>query len=56
MVIILSKKETLQSIKDSILVSMNLAEPGNGILFILPVLRTSGLFENRMVEQRGAGS
>lgn len=55
-VIILSKKDTLQAIKESITESLSLANPGNGILFILPVLRTSGLFENRVAEQRGVRS
>lgn len=45
-VIIISPKDIAPSIREKIYTDLELDKPGNGIIFTLPVGRTSGLFEN----------
>ncbi len=40
-------------IEEAIYEGMKLQERGNGILFVLPVLRTIGLYESRRPGKRG---
>lgn len=54
-VIIISPKDKAPSIREKIYSDLELNKPGNGIIFTLPVGRTSGLFENRSEELKGGG-
>lgn len=54
LVIILTTKNKVASIRKKILSDLKLEKKGQGIIFTLPVTRTSGLFENRTRERRGA--
>ncbi|HHW75354.1 MAG TPA: P-II family nitrogen regulator [Firmicutes bacterium] len=49
-VMIITTKDKAASIRDRISAELDLEKPGSGIIFTLPVLRTSGLFENRTAE------
>jgi len=46
-IIIVARKEKTASIKKKIYTDLELDKPGNGIIFTLPVSRTSGLYEDR---------
>lgn len=49
-VMIITTKENVALIRNRISSELELKKPGKGILFILPVLKTSGLFENETEE------
>lgn len=55
-VIIITPQDKVIPIREKIFADLELEKPGNGILFVLPVTRTSGLFENRSEERRGVTS
>lgn len=55
-ILIVTKKEKAASIKKKIYTDLELDRPGNGIIFTLPVSRTSGLFEERAEERKGGTS
>ncbi|MGI5838113.1 MAG: P-II family nitrogen regulator [bacterium] len=46
MVLIVTAKEKAPPIREKIFFDLELAKPGNGIIFILPVSRASGIVEN----------
>lgn len=48
-VMILTKKDNLNGIKDRIVTDLELYKEGNGILFVLPVIKMSGIVEAREV-------
>jgi hypothetical protein len=50
---IITAKNKATSISEKIINDLGLDKPGNGITFILPVGRTSGLIENRSEERKG---
>lgn len=52
-VMIITAKNKATSISEKIINDLGLDKPGNGITFILPVGRTSGLIENRSEERKG---
>ncbi len=52
-VIIIAPKNKAASIRKKILSDLKLENKGQGVIFTLPVTRTSGLFENRTRERRG---
>lgn len=52
-VIIVTTKDKVIPIQERIFSELELEKPGKGILFVLPVTKASGLFENRSEEQRG---
>lgn len=56
LVIILTQKEQTQATIKKLVTELGLEQPGVGILFELPVIRTSGLFENRGTERAGGAS
>jgi nitrogen regulatory protein PII len=51
-VMILASKDKVVQIKERLLSDLELEKPGNGILFIHPVCRTSGLFETKNEKPR----
>jgi nitrogen regulatory protein PII len=53
--LIVSTKDKVPSIRNRIFSDLELGKPGNGILFTLPVIQTTGLYENRAEEGKGAG-
>ncbi len=53
LIIIITTKNKVVSIRRKILSDLKLAETGKGTIFTLPVIRTSGLFENRARERMG---
>lgn len=53
-VMIITTKDKVASIRERIATDLQLDKTGTGIMFILPVNKTSGLFENRSEERRGA--
>lgn len=55
-VIVVTPKDKAASIRERIYSDLELDKPGNGIIFTLPVSRTSGLFENRAEERKGGTS
>jgi nitrogen regulatory protein PII len=55
-VFIVTPKDKMIPIREKIFTDLELEKPGNGILFVLPVTRTSGLLENRSEEQKGVTS
>jgi len=54
MVLILSKRKAIPQIRDAIVEKMELEKPGNGILFVMPCTRVTGLFEGTSI--RGVGA
>jgi nitrogen regulatory protein PII len=52
-VMIVTSKDKAASVRERIFSDLELDKPGNGIIFTLPVGRTSGLFENRTEERKG---
>ena len=52
-VMIVTTKDKVTSIREKIISDLELEKAGNGIIFILPVIKTSGLFENRLEERKG---
>ncbi len=52
-VIIITAKDKAPFIREKIFSDLELDKPGNGIIFTLPVGRTSGLFEHRSQERKG---
>lgn len=52
-VIIITTKDKTHPIKEKISAELQLAKPGNGILFVLPVSKTSGLLADRGKERTG---
>lgn len=46
-VMILSKRDATEAIVDSIYKSLNMDQPGNGVIFVQDVKRTYGLYEGR---------
>ena len=55
-VIVITRKEKAADIRERIFSDLELDKPGNGIIFTLPVSRTSGLYENRTEERKGGTS
>ncbi len=55
-IIIIAPREKAAPIKERFASELELEKPGKGILFILPVLQTSGLFENEPGDQGGVAS
>jgi nitrogen regulatory protein PII len=52
-VMIITTKDKVTPVREKISSELELEKIGNGIIFILPVIKTSGLFENRSEESRG---
>ncbi|HHU74664.1 MAG TPA: P-II family nitrogen regulator [Clostridiales bacterium] len=52
-VMIVTTKDKVTSIREKIISDLELEKAGNGIIFILPVIKASGLFENRLEERKG---
>lgn len=52
-VMIITTKDKVTSIRERITTDLEVEKAGNGIVFILPVIKTSGLFENRSEERKG---
>ncbi len=52
-VMIITTKEKVSNIREKIFTDLELGKAGNGIIFTLPISRTSGLFENRSEENKG---
>lgn len=48
--LIVSTKDKVPSIRSRIFLDLELGKPGNGILFTLPVTQTTGLYESRKEE------
>ncbi|CRZ33552.1 nitrogen regulatory protein P-II family [Herbinix hemicellulosilytica] len=55
-VLIVTRKEKAVPIKMRIYNDLELNKPGNGIIFTLPVSRTSGLFEDKAEDRKGGTS
>ncbi|HOJ85087.1 MAG TPA: P-II family nitrogen regulator [Bacillota bacterium] len=55
-IIIIAPRDKVAPIRDRISTELELEKPGKGILFILPVIETSGLFENESGEHGGVAS
>lgn len=53
-VMIISTRENAPSIRERIFSDLELEKTGKGIIFTLPVTRTTGIFENRSDEGKGA--
>ncbi|NLX64748.1 MAG: P-II family nitrogen regulator [Clostridiaceae bacterium] len=51
-VMIITTKEKVSPIRERIFSDLDLGKAGNGILFTLPITRTSGLFEDRFGESK----
>lgn len=51
-VMIITQKDRVDSIRERITSDLELERVGKGIIFVLPVVKTSGLFENRSEESR----
>lgn len=49
-VMILTGKDNVNAIKDRIVADLELHKEGNGIIFVLPVLKISGIVEDKEVE------
>ena len=52
-IMIVSTIDKAPSIREKIFNDLELDKPGNGIVFTLPVTKTSGLIENRSEERKG---
>lgn len=52
-VIVITPKDKAAMIREKIYSDLELDKPGNGIIFTLPVGRTSGLYEHRTQERKG---
>lgn len=52
-VMIITPKDKLDRIREKISNDLEIEKTGNGIIFVLPVLKTSGLFEDKSEERRG---
>ncbi len=52
-VLIITSSDTLSPVREKIFKDMNLGIAGNGIIFILPVSQSSGLFESRTESAKG---
>jgi len=52
-VMVVTATDKAPSIRERIFHDLELDKPGNGIVFTLPVTKTSGLFENRSDERKG---
>lgn len=52
----ISAKNKSDAIRERIISDLELEKPGNGIIFTLPVLRTSGLYEDIPEENKGVTS
>ncbi len=55
-VMIIAPKDKVSAIRERIFSDLELGKAGNGIIFTLPIIRTSGLFENRSEEDKGGAS
>ena len=55
-VIVVTRKEKANAIRERIFSDLELDKPGNGIIFTLPVSNTSGLYENRADERKGGSA
>ena len=53
-IMIITPKEKVAAIRDSIFSELELDKTGNGVVFVLPVLETTGLFEDRYEERKGS--
>lgn len=52
--LVVSTREKVASIQNKIFADLELGKPGHGILFTLPVTQTTGLYESRAEEGKGA--
>jgi len=52
-VMIITTKDKLSTIRERIFSDLELGKAGHGIIFTLPISRTSGLIENRSEEIKG---
>ncbi|MDD4494880.1 MAG: hypothetical protein PHV32_11160 [Eubacteriales bacterium] len=52
-VMVITTNDKASTIGERIFSDLELGKTGNGIIFTLPVIRVSGLFENRSEESRG---
>lgn len=52
-VMIITAKDKVVSIRDKITTELELEKAGQGIIFVLPVLKANGLFENRAEKLKG---
>ena len=50
LVMILTGKDSVAAIKDRIIKDLKLYKEGNGVIFVLPVVKMSGLLENKEVK------
>lgn len=55
-VMVITPKDKAAGVRSRIFSELELYKPGNGIVFTLPVGRTSGLLENRLEERNGGTS
>lgn len=55
-VMIIATKDKVSTIRERIFSDLELGKAGNGIIFTLPISRTSGLFENISEENKGGTS
>jgi len=55
-VMLITHKNIAAGVRERIFSDLELDKPGNGIIFTLPVGRTSGLFEHRSEERKGGTS
>jgi hypothetical protein len=55
-VMVITSKDKAAGVRERIFSDLELDKPGNGIIFTLPVGRTSGLIENRSEERKGGTS
>ena len=53
-IMIITPKEKVAAIRDSIFSELELDKTGNGVVFVLPVLETTGLLKTDMKNVRGA--
>lgn len=55
-VMIITTKNNVSAIRERIFSDLELGKAGNGIIFTLPISRTSGLFESSFEEKKGGTS
>lgn len=55
-VMVITSKDKAPGVREKIFSDLELDKPGNGIIFTLPVGRTSGLYEHRSEERKGGTS
>lgn len=55
-ILVVTRKEKSAAIKKKIYTDLDLDKPGNGIIFTLPVSKTSGLFEDKAEDRKGGTS